>query len=615
MSDARPAGPFRKPLRLAATLFAVSLTAALPVAAAAQTRTIPTGPIQTPQRPLPPAAAAPAAGPVAPTAVLNAPAQVRQGEDFTLDGARSSDPDGRVMRYLWRHTQGTGSSLGPGATAATSFSAPSFNVLQSNGRHLAPGLHRFSLVVTDDANNQSTPSEVQVTVIATPPTAVLNAPAQVRQGEDFTLDGARSSDPDGRVMRYLWRHTQGTGSSLGPGATAATSFSAPSFTVLQSNGRNLALGQHRFSLVVTDDAGNTSQPAEVQVIVADDIAPTAVIEAPAQVLQGQSLTLSGARSSDTGGRVVRYTWTHSQGSGSSLATNQPAVTTTPTFTVQQPNGQHLTPGVHRFRLVVTDDAGNTSQPAETQVAVVAVDTNPPTAVIGAPREIPEGTSLKLDASRSRDAEGRIVSYRWTHVSGDGGSMTRGRAAEVTTTSFPVPADARNPLKPGNHVFELVAVDEAGNESKPARTTVTVNAVDSTPPVAAIAGPREITEGDALTLDASRSRDAAGGTIEVYRWTHASGRGGAMPPGKPVETKTPSFEVPQARNQALDPGRHIFELTVVDAAGNESQPARATVVVTPPPEKASPQDKSPPPGKSPALSPPALPGQPPALRKP
>ena len=89
----------------------------------------------------------------------------------------------------------------------------------------------------------------------------------------------------------------------------------------------------------------------------------------------------------------------------------------------------------------------------------------------------------------------------------------------------------------------------------------------------------------------------------------------MPPGKPVETKTPSFEVPQARNQALDPGRHIFELTVVDAAGNESQPARATVVVTPPPEKASPQDKSPPPGKSPALSPPALPGQPPALRKP
>jgi hypothetical protein len=73
----------------------------------------------------------------------------------------------------------------------------------------------------------------------------------------------------------------------------------------------LALGRHRFRLVVTDDAGNVSAPDEVELIVADQDAPTAVLDVPRITPFGRSFELGGTRSFDAGGgRIVRYAWTY-----------------------------------------------------------------------------------------------------------------------------------------------------------------------------------------------------------------------------------------------------------------------------------------------------------------
>lgn len=73
----------------------------------------------------------------------------------------------------------------------------------------------------------------------------------------------------------------------------------------------LAVGRHRFRLVVVDDSGNTSQPDEVEVIVADQGAPTAVISAPKTVASGTSFKLDGTRSFDVGGGTLsKYIWTY-----------------------------------------------------------------------------------------------------------------------------------------------------------------------------------------------------------------------------------------------------------------------------------------------------------------
>ena len=75
-------------------------------------------------------------------------------------------------------------------------------------------------------------------------------------------------------------------------------------------GTQLAVGRHRFRLVVTDDSANLSDPDEVDVIVRDAVKPTAVLEAPKLVDFGKSFELSGRRSTDAGGgKVVSFTWT------------------------------------------------------------------------------------------------------------------------------------------------------------------------------------------------------------------------------------------------------------------------------------------------------------------
>jgi hypothetical protein len=72
----------------------------------------------------------------------------------------------------------------------------------------------------------------------------------------------------------------------------------------------LAVGVHTFQLIVTDDSGNRSQPALVEIVVRDTQAPTAVIDAPRQVEFGNAFELSGVRSTDPSpGRVVRFSWT------------------------------------------------------------------------------------------------------------------------------------------------------------------------------------------------------------------------------------------------------------------------------------------------------------------
>jgi hypothetical protein len=81
-------------------------------------------------------------------------------------------------------------------------------------------------------------------------------------------------------------------------------------TLVVRNDLPLRIGQHIFSLVVTDDSGNKSQAATAIVIVLDNAAPTAIVTPPRQTIQfGQDFTLDGSTSTDVGGgRVVQWEW-------------------------------------------------------------------------------------------------------------------------------------------------------------------------------------------------------------------------------------------------------------------------------------------------------------------
>lgn len=92
-----------------------------------------------------------------------------------------------------------------------------------------------------------------------------------------------------------------------PGQEIRTNTASIEVTVDATN--PLPPGRHRFRLVVEDDAGNQSEPSEVEVLVVDKTRPTAVLDAPASVSFGASFTLSGARSFDLPpGKISSYRW-------------------------------------------------------------------------------------------------------------------------------------------------------------------------------------------------------------------------------------------------------------------------------------------------------------------
>lgn len=81
----------------------------------------------------------------------------------------------------------------------------------------------------------------------------------------------------------------------------------PVIEVTVSPNKPLPIGRQVFRLVVVDDAGNVSKADQVEVIIADQDAPTAVLKVPRVVASGRSFSLDGSASFDVGGGKVS-TW-------------------------------------------------------------------------------------------------------------------------------------------------------------------------------------------------------------------------------------------------------------------------------------------------------------------
>ena len=72
----------------------------------------------------------------------------------------------------------------------------------------------------------------------------------------------------------------------------------------------LTKGAHIFQLIVEDDDGIQSAPAQVQVVVVDNRGPAAVLSAPSKVDLGKAFRLDGSKSVDPPpGKIVKYIWT------------------------------------------------------------------------------------------------------------------------------------------------------------------------------------------------------------------------------------------------------------------------------------------------------------------
>jgi hypothetical protein len=92
----------------------------------------------------------------------------------------------------------------------------------------------------------------------------------------------------------------------------------------------------------------------------------------------------------------------------------------------------------------------------------------------------------------------------------------GQTVPTNTPDVEVTVTASAPLPVGRHRFQLIVVDDSGNQSAPALTDVIVR--DATNPTAVIDAPRDVEFGRSFHLSGRRSSEPPPGRIVEYRWT-------------------------------------------------------------------------------------------------
>jgi PKD repeat protein len=274
-----------------------------------------------------------------------------------------------------------------------------------------------------------------------PPTANAGPDQTVSEGQTVTLNGSTSNDPDDGISSYHWIQTDGPEVTLSDPA-----IQQPTFTTPDVGEAGAAL---TFELTVTDQGGNQSKDVCAVNVTWQNEPPQANAGPDQNVDEGSVVTLDGSLSLDIDDGVAEYLWTQT---GNSTVTLSDPTSPKPTFTAPTVG---TTDGVSlSFELTVTDKSGLSN----TDACVVNITwlNQPPTAVVNPDFvDATEGTSVKLDGSKSTDPDDGISSYQWTQVEGDPVSLSDPSSSVATFTAPKGGSQGKN-LK-----FKLTVKDHGG----------------------------------------------------------------------------------------------------------------------------------------------------------
>ena len=342
-----------------------------------------------------------------------------------------TDPDGSVNGYFWTKISGpaTGNINNANASTATFIG-------------LVQGIYVYQLQVTDN-NGAIATDNMQVIVnpgtVATPG----NIPPLVNAGPDIYIAGATyvglngsGYDPDGYMVGWQWRKINGP-------------FSEPinNPSTANAGAGGLVTGTYTFEIQGTDNNnGITKDTMLVFVNTSTTLSPNQLPVANAGLnivitLPTNIATLVGG-GTDNDGSITSFSWTKISGPAMSFANASSSITVI----------SGLVQGNYIFQLLVTDNSGGTAT-AQVQVTVnPATLTNQlPVANAGANITITLPASSATLSGSGADADGSIVSYGWTKISGS--AMTFANASSATT--------GISGLVQGVYVFQLLVTDNSG----------------------------------------------------------------------------------------------------------------------------------------------------------
>jgi len=434
----------------------------------------------------------------------------------TVTGS-GTDPDGSIASYAWTKISGP-----------VTFNIATPNQAASVINNLVQGIYIFSLTVTDNAGATGI-DYITITV-----NAAGNQSPAANAGADRTISlpvnsltvTGTGTDPDGSIAFWQWTKIAGP-----------VTFNIVSPTQASTVINSLVQGVYRFELRVTDNLGAVARDTmTVTVNAAPNQAPTAnagadqIINLPTNTV---SVTGSGT---DADGSIASYQWTKIAG---------PATFNIVSPTQAQTTINALVQGSYQFELRVTDNLGAIDRDTMT-ITVNPLPNQPPVANAGADLTITLPVNTVTLNGVATDADGSIITYQWTKISGP---------ATFTIVSSSTPQTAVNGLVQGIYVFRLTVTDNNG-ASATDDVTVNVNPAPNQAPVANAGADRTITlPTNSLTVTGTGTD--TDGNIASYQWTKISG---------PATFSITSPTQAQTLISNLIQGTYQFELRVTDNLG-------------------------------------------------
>ncbi len=377
------------------------------------------------------------------------------GDEVTLDGSGSFDPDGKITSWRWDLSDRSEPALGPTVTRT----------------YAAPGVYTARLTVTDDSGaiNEVAQDEVTIRINHQP---VADAGRDITSsGTLIAFDASASADADGDALVYHWDFGDG---STGAGVRTTHNYAEG--------------GSYPVVLTVDDGTGLKNARSTAALTVLIDRPPVAVAGGNRESCGGSVVVFDGSKSRDPEGGLLRYHWDFGDGTGADIV---------------NPTKTYVHGGAYAVTLTVEDDSGF-AQNKDTDRILVRVHDSP-IAVAGPDQLACVGGEVHFDGSASRNPGGVVSRYTWNF--GDTTTGSSDRPVHVFT-------------KPGDYrVILTIEGDQAGQCPNTNTGEMTVKVIAA--PTARIVAPAAVPVGAPAHFDASTSAVTVG-RITGWHWDFGDG---------------------------------------------------------------------------------------------
>jgi Tol biopolymer transport system component len=377
--------------------------------------------------------------------------------------ANAADPDGTIASVQFMAngvTQGAAVTKSPYTTDWTPAS---------------PGNYVLTAIATDNTGNQTTSAAVNVSIgVNAPPTVSITSPAS---GLSFGLGSAvilaaQAADTDGAVTSVQF---------FANGQAVGTAAAAPYLVSWAPQ----AAGNFSITAQATDDFGNVTTSAAVNVTITSNGAPLVAFTSPAAgSLFGVGTTITLNATAGNGNGPIAQVQFFVNGKSLSVDSAAPySATWTP-----------VAAGTYSLVAVATDSAGISTTSAALAITITGV--NAPTVTLTNP-----AAAMKITAGTAVSLAANATSFSSTVA----GVRFLANGFVIGTVGAAPFAAAWTPTAAGDYSIVAEATDAVGNVAT--TTPVVVTVIANLPPIVALIAPANggvLRVGNGVTLRASAS---------------------------------------------------------------------------------------------------------------